>query len=101
MKIKYCDSLLSKAFGFMFSFKPNKILVFRFDREKIRSLHMFFVFCNLDVLFLDKNKRVVEIARLKPFTIYTPKHKTKYIIEMPEGFIKKKKIRLHSKFLFQ
>lgn len=70
----------------MFSFKPKKILVFRFDKEKVRSLHMFFVFCNLDVIFLDNNKKIVETAKLRPFSIYTPKYKSKYIIEMPEGY---------------
>ena len=86
MKVEYCDSMISKAFGFMFSFNPDKILVFRFDKEKIQRLHMFFVFCNLDVFFLDKNKRVVERTRLKPFSLYTSRKKAKYIIEVPKRY---------------
>ena len=89
MKVKYCDSMFSKALGFMFSFNPDRILVFRFDEEKIQRLHMIFVFCNLNAFFLDKNKRVVEIAMLRPFSFYTSRKKAKYIVEMPESYGKK------------
>ena len=46
---------------------------------------MFFVFYPIDILFLNKNKEIVEIKQnLKPFAFYTPKSKAKYIIEMPK-----------------
>ena len=95
-KIRYCDSLISKAIGFMFSFNPEEVLVFRFKKEKRRSLHMFFVFFNINVIFLDKDKKMVEKTRLKPFSVYTSRKKVMYIIEMPEGCDKKvlKDIRL-------
>ena len=39
---------------------------------------MFFVFFPIDVLFLDKNKKVVELKEnFKPFSIYFPKNKAK------------------------
>ncbi len=72
-------------------FSKKRILVFEFDKEKYHSLHMFFVFFPIDVIFLDKNKRVVEIKKnFKPFTIYNSKKKAKYIIEIPAGRIQDK-----------
>ncbi len=83
MKYKICRSAWNKARGLMFSRKKN--LVFVFDDEERRSLHMFFVFFPIDVLFLDKNKRVVEIKKnFMPFTFYKSKEKAQYIIELTE-----------------
>lgn len=84
---KPCRTIFSKAKGLMFSPKiKDKGLIFYFDNEQLVSLHMLFVFQTIDVLFLDKNENVVEIKRrLKPFTIYTPKNKSAYVIELPEN----------------
>ena len=50
---------------------------------------MFFVFFPIDVIFLNKNKEVVELKQnFRPFSIYFPKNKAKYIIELPNNTIK-------------
>jgi len=55
-----------------------------FGKEKHTSLHMFFVFFPIDVYFLDKDKKVVEIKKnFKPFTIYSAKNKARYLVESP------------------
>ncbi len=83
MEYKICNSVWSKTRGLMFSKKRN--LVFVFDEEKRVSLHMLFVFFPIDVLFLDKDKRIVEIKKnFKPFRVYTSKNKTKYVIELAD-----------------
>src|SRR3989338_2820298 len=94
---KLCKSPLSKAFGLMFSTKA-RALIFEFSKEKIFQLHMFFVFYPIDVLFMDKNKKVVEIKQdFRPFTFYTPKSKAQYIIELPNGTVTdRKSTRLNS-----
>ena len=87
-------SPISKAIGLMFSMNP-KNLVFIFKKEKIVSLHMFFVIFPIDVLFVDKNKRVVDLKEnFRPFTLYTPKARSMYVIELPKDTIKKSKTRL-------
>ena len=76
-----CKSFLSQARGLMFRKKQN--LVMAFPKEKRISLHMFFVFYPIDVLVLDKNKRIVDIKRnFKPFTFWNSKKKGKYIVEL-------------------
>ena len=86
-KKKYCKSVLSKTIGLMFSKRiDDKGLIFFFNNEKIVPLHMWFVFYPIDVLFLDKDKKVVEIKHnFKPFSFYNPKNNAKYIVELPEG----------------
>ena len=96
-----CKNIIAKSLGLMFALKP-KPLIFIFKKEKIIPLHMLFVFYPIDVLFLNKNKVVVEIKEnLKPFSFYTPKNKSQYIIELPQGTIKKTKMALGNKIQFQ
>jgi uncharacterized membrane protein (UPF0127 family) len=79
---KLCKSALSKAVGLMFSRKRN--LLFEFDKEQRIPLHNFFVFFPINLVFMDKNKRIIEIKKnFKPFTFYTSKEKAKYLLETP------------------
>jgi uncharacterized membrane protein (UPF0127 family) len=92
-KIGFCKNSFSKALGLMFS-RKSKTLIFIFEKEKIISLHMFFVFYPIDVLFLDRNKKIVQLKEnFKPFRIMIAKKPAKYIIELPEGIIKKTNTR--------
>ncbi len=78
-----CDTWLTRFRGLMFSKRKN--LLFEFDKEEIHPFHMLFVFYKIDIIFLDKDKVVVEIKRdFKPFTFYTPKNISKYVIEIPQ-----------------
>ena len=88
-EVKLCENVFSRAIGLMFSRKNvNLGLVFPFKKEKKVSLHMWFVFYPIDVLFLDKNKKVVEIVhRFKPFSFYKPEKKAKYVVELPAGIV--------------
>jgi len=93
-------SPISKAIGLMFSMNP-KNLIFIFKKEKIVPLHMFFVIFPIDVLFLDKNKKVVDMKEnFRPFTFYTPKAKAKYVIELPNKTIRKTNTRINDKIFF-
>ena len=83
VKGKVCKSIWSQTRGLMFSRK--KTLIFEFDKEINVNLHMFFVFFPINVYFLNKNKEVIEIKEnFKPFAIYKPKNKFKYIVESPK-----------------
>jgi hypothetical protein len=69
-----CKTIFQKARGLMLKrhIVPS---LFIFNKEQIISLHMFFVFSTIDVLFLSKNLEIVEIKQnFKPFTLYTPKN---------------------------
>ena len=96
---KPCKSIFSRTRGLMFS-KPRP-LIFVFEKEKIIPLHMLFVFYPIDALFLDKNKIVVEIKEnFMPFTLYSPKKKSKYILELPKDIIRETKAGIGDKIEF-
>ena len=82
-KIKVYKNPLLQAFGLMFSRKRKDFaLIFDFKKEKKECFHMFFVFYTINLIFLDKNKKVVEIKEnFKPFRIYFAKAKARYVIE--------------------
>jgi uncharacterized protein len=91
MKIKVCNTIISRAIGLMFSKKlKDSCLLFVLPREQTISLHMFFVFYPIDVLFLNEKKEIVDMKKnFMPFTVYFSKKPAKYVIEMPQGSIKK------------
>ena len=98
---KLCNDAFSKFVGLMLSTDKNKSLAFKFSKERIISLHMFFVFYPIDVLFLDKNKIVVDKKEnFKPFRFYKSKKKAMYAIELPNGTIKKTGTEIGDKIIF-
>jgi len=81
--MQICNTRFTRAKGLMFS-KPRTVVLV-FDKEEIHALHMMFVFFPIDVLFLNKDKVVVEIKeRFMPFSYYTPRNKSKFVVEVPE-----------------
>tara|TARA_B100000315_G_C14484955_1_gene544732 strand:- start:463 stop:726 length:264 start_codon:yes stop_codon:yes gene_type:complete len=73
----------------------DKALIFTFNKEKKHSLHMFFVFYPIDVLWLDSKKQVVDLKEnFKPFSIATPKNPATFIIELPQNTINTTKTEL-------
>ncbi len=89
------SSVLGKAWGLMLSRRVKTSLVFVLGSEQKIALHMLFVFCPIDVLLLDRNKKVVELKEnLKPFAFYTGRKKAKYVIELPAGSIRSSRTRV-------
>ena len=99
-KFRYCRGI-SKYMGLMFSFKFKKALIFDFQREQKIDIHMFFVFFPIDLLFLDRNKKVVEIKEnLKPFHFYGSKEKARYVIELDKGIVNKSNTKVGDQIKF-
>ena len=96
-----CSGIFAQSIGLMFSKKQEIILIFKFSYEKLVPLHMLFVFYPIDVLFLNDKRIVVELKEnFKPFAFYYPKEKAKYVVEMPEGSIKKLKAEVGDRIRF-
>jgi len=93
------DNLIKQFMGLRFKKQTN--LIFEFKKEKKITMDMFFVFYPIDVIFLNKEKKVIELKQnFKPFKIYTSKNKVKYAVELKNGFIKENKIKLKDKLDF-
>ena len=89
--VRIADSSWGKLKGLMFENQKrvNYALVFPLSRESttMATIHMIFVFFPIDVVYLNKEKRVVDVVRnLQPFTpSYSPKKPAKFFIEFPAG----------------
>jgi len=81
IQAKPCKSLFSKMLGKMFSFSKTSLL-FIFKKEQNIDIHMLFCFQPLIVIWLNKNKKVVQIKKMLPFLSYASA-KAKYILEIP------------------
>jgi len=72
--------------GLMFRTKnycKNKAFLFHLNEKRKYSITMLFVFFSLDIIFLDRDMKVIEIKNnLKPFAHYKPKKRFSYMIEM-------------------
>lgn len=85
MKIdKVCSNKLSQFLGLRFSKRKN--LLFVFDKEKRVVMDMFFVFYPITILYLNKDKKIIDIKKAKPFGIYFSDKKVKFIIETSGDF---------------
>ncbi|MBI2670523.1 DUF192 domain-containing protein [Candidatus Woesearchaeota archaeon] len=74
------------GFGLMFKrkLKENEAVILKINKESRlkASVHMFFVFYSLCIIWLDKDKKVVDIKKVHPFQpLIAPRHPAIYIIE--------------------
>lgn len=92
--VKIAKTFFQKFKGLMLVKEFDYALVFVLEKESRieASIHMLFMRTAIDVAFLDKKKRVVDLKKgLKPWALnYTPKRKAAFIVEMPEGTIEGK-----------
>jgi len=91
-------SFFSRFLGLMFS-KERRDIILKFEKDSIfgSSIHMFFVFYEIDVIWVNSKLKVVDIRRkIKPFNpidlstykLYLPKRAAKYVIELGKSSCK-------------
>lgn len=95
-------NLFSQGTGLMLHKKiRDEAHIFPFDKKKKVALTMWFVFFPIDVLFLDEKKRIIEMKEnFRPFTNYYPEKQASYVIELPEGTIRKKELAVGQNLYF-
>ena len=88
IKVDVADNSIKHFLGLSFSKKKN--LLFKMHYEKRWRLWMFGVKYPLKMIFLDNNKKVIDIKHAVPITddpetwkVYRPKIDCKYILETP------------------
>lgn len=80
-----CKSFKNRLLGNMFK-KEIKYLLF----DKCHSIHTFFMLDEIDVIFLDKNNKIIKtVSNLKPWKICTCKNGYK-VIELPKNTLNSK-----------
>ena len=90
-KVRIAKSFFSQLRGLMFVGKKSfdYALVFPLPAKSVigASIHCLFVFFPIDVIYLDENKKVVDVKRnVPPFALYRqPARPAKYFIEVNSG----------------
>ena len=87
--MKIADSRWKRFLGLMFRSEPQEML-FVFDKPEKHSFHTWFMRFPIDMMFLDENKRPVEIREnVRPWHFVKSKSKSTYVLELPAGTARK------------
>ena len=104
-KVEVAKTVEERRNGLMYRKKlyNNEGMLFIFPREKIIQLWMKNTYIPLDVIFISKNKVIVDIKKNMEKlseTIVKSKVKSKYALEFNAGLINKLDIEIGDKVLF-
>ena len=100
IRAEIANSFFSKMKGLMFrrSLGKKEGMLFPFRWMDYHTIWMFGMNFPIDIIWADKNKRIVHIVEnARPYImsgVYMPAKKAKYVIEVSAGFVKKHKIKL-------
>ncbi|HYG83369.1 MAG TPA: DUF192 domain-containing protein [Verrucomicrobiae bacterium] len=87
------------------SLKANEGMVFVFDKDDLWSVWMKGMRFSIDVIWLDKDKKVVHIVKnISPDTYpgtFKPKNPARYILEVPAGTVDAKNITIGKQASFE
>ncbi len=92
--VRIADNFFRRFKGLMFEKGIDYALVFILPAETRANsaIHMFFMLEDIDVVWLDSSRRVVDFRKARRMRLYCPKKPAKYIIEGPVGLIETLKI---------
>ena len=97
-KTRVASSFWQKFKGLMLEKNIDFALIFELNRATRAgaSIHMLFMRQPIDVLFLDEQKKIVDLViNLKPWTLnFTPKKAAAFIVELPAGLIVEKNLKV-------
>ena len=93
-RVVRCDSFFSRGRGLMFRrpLEEDEVYLFALGRESVvdASIHMFFVFFPIAVIWLDARKRVVDKVLARPWRpFYAPRRPARYFLEGHPGLLHK------------
>ena len=88
--VRRADTFFKRFRGLMLTRNVSYALVFVLPSETKAnaSIHMLFMLSDIDVIWLDSTRRVVDFRRARKWRIYSPKKAAKYVIEGPVGLIR-------------
>ena len=87
LRVKSCESFACRLRGLMFQkeLDPGSglLMVQKAESRTNAAIHMYFVGMDLGVIWLDRDKTIVDIKLAYSWkTIYTPQSPAKYILEV-------------------
>jgi uncharacterized membrane protein (UPF0127 family) len=96
-RVTLCETFWTRGRGLMFRRRltADEAYVFVGSRESIAltTIHMFFVFFPVAVLWLDHGRKVVDVVRAYPFRPrYAPSKPARYFIEALPSLLEKVRV---------
>jgi len=100
--IEQVTSAVSMMRGLMFRRDiPNDYaMIFAFSKPGTVSVHMLFMRFPIDVIFLNKDKIIIDVARLNPWIGYRRVRGVAYFIEMNAGTLEMCRLVCGSRLVF-
>ncbi len=100
---KWCDSFLTNLRGFTFrrqlGQRDGLVLVYKADSKVNTAIHMFFVFFDLGVIWVNDAGEVVGMVQAKPWRpSYVPPAPARYVIEGHPTILSQVKVGDHIQF---
>lgn len=101
--IKFAKNPFSQILGLMFrkSIHNGFAMIFSMKRPSSVRVHMLFMMFPIDVIFLDRDKKITGLTRLDPWTGYRSMKNIRYVIEMKAGTIERFGLSVDSKMEFE
>lgn len=103
--VEIANSPLLRQRGLMFRrlLQENHGMLFIFEENGLHGFWMKNTYIPLDIGFFDKNRVLIEVYSMEPHSLDVTRSskKTKYALEIAQGWFKKNKIKPGSKFVFQ
>ncbi len=98
LEVERADTILKQVIGLMFrkSVPESYAMLFTMKHDNRDGMHMLFMRFPIDIAFLDKDKRIIDIRQnLKPWTGLAFSHKPfRYAIELPAGAATRASLKL-------
>jgi len=87
--IEIARTTFRQALGLMFRkcIRYDHSMIFILKKPSHVNIHMLFVFFPIDIIFLNDEKKIMGLSRLRPWVGYKAMEDIKYIIEMKAGTI--------------
>lgn len=88
--VEIADSFWTRLRGLMFrrNFEVGGAILFEIPSPKKFSIHTFFVFFPIDLIYLSDGFEVLELkSRIPSWRFYSPDIRAKYLVELPGGVI--------------
>ncbi|MDR1722275.1 MAG: DUF192 domain-containing protein [Methanobrevibacter sp.] len=103
-KVECGNTFYKRLKGLMFKKEIDMGFILKIPKSKYKfrsSIHMFFMRKSLEILFIDKNNKIYELTRLKPWKTYTPKKPAKYVVELKTNSIRDNNIEINDEIIFR
>lgn len=89
-KVKIADTPVKQVMGLMFRprLEEGEAMLFSFKRPRRIGIHMLFMRAPIDAIFLDEEKRIVELKEMKPWRDMISVEEVMFVVETAPGTIK-------------